>query len=38
MDSFTLLSDQLINSELMTIPTYNLSNSNIIGFYFSGSY
>lgn len=38
MDSFTLLGDELINSELMTIPTNNLSNSNIIGFYFSGSY
>ena len=38
MDNFTLLSDELINSELINVPKADLNNSNIIGFYFSGSY
>ena len=38
MDNFTLLSDELINSELVNVPKTDLNNSNIIGFYFSGSY
>jgi len=38
MDTFTLLSDELINSELVNVPKTDLNNSNIIGLYFSGSY
>lgn len=38
MDSFTLLSEELINSEFNTTLRSELQNSNIIGLYFSGSY
>jgi nucleoredoxin len=38
MENFTLLSDELINSELVNVPKTDLNNSNIIGLYFSGSY
>lgn len=38
MNNFTLLGDELINTKLLTVPKNDLNNSNIIGFYFSGSY
>ena len=34
MNNFTLLGDELINTELLTVPKNDLNNSNIIGFYF----